>query len=117
MASGSGAARRRGSAAYHPQWARCPAQAHFHDLKRVMVTTNAISPRRQTDYPKSPKIENRQGSAINYAVRLIHAVCGLAGPPTLIDEIRADVRADNVRAAIADPPTGPVFDWLKPAFR
>jgi integrase len=38
------------------------------------------------------KCQNSQGSAINYAIRLIHAVCGLAGSPTLMDEIRADLR-------------------------
>src|SRR6266478_375825 len=80
-----------------------------------MVTTNAISSRRQTRHPKHPKIQHRQGCAINHAVRLIHAVCGLAGSPTLIDEIRADLRADKVRAAIRNRDTGPVFDWLMAA--
>jgi hypothetical protein len=42
----------------------------------------------------------RNGPAINHAVRLIHAVCGLAGSATLIDDIRADLRADKVQAAI-----------------
>jgi hypothetical protein len=45
----------------------------------------------------------------------MHAVCGLAGSPTLIDEIRADLRADKVRAAIRNRDTGPVFDWLMAA--
>jgi hypothetical protein len=80
-----------------------------------MVTTNAISRRRQTRHLKHPKIQNRQGCAINHAVRLIHAVCGLAGSPTLIDEIRAELRADKVRAAIRNRDTGPVFDWLMAA--
>jgi hypothetical protein len=77
-----------------------------------MVTTNAISARRQPSHRKRPKVQNRQNSAINHAVRLIHAVCGLAGSPTLIDEIRVDLRADKVRAAIRNRDTGPVFDWL-----
>src|ERR1700730_5727048 len=80
-----------------------------------MVTTNAISRRRQTSHLKRPKIQNRQLCAINHAVRLIHAVCGLAGSPTLIDEIRAELRADKVRAAIRNRDTGPVFDWLMAA--
>src|ERR1700730_14169507 len=80
-----------------------------------MVTTNAISSRRQTRHLKRPKIQNRQGCAINHAVRLIHAICGLAGSPTLIDEVRADLRADKVRAAIRSRDTGPVFDWLMSA--
>jgi hypothetical protein len=80
-----------------------------------MVTTNAISRRRQTRHLKRPKIQNRQGCAINHAVRLIHAVCGLAGSPTLINEIRTELRADKVRAAIRNRNTGPVFDWLMAA--
>jgi hypothetical protein len=80
-----------------------------------MVTTNAISRRRQTSNPKSPKFQNSRDAAINHAVRLIHAVCGLAGSPTLIDAIRAELRADKVRAAIRNHYTGPVFDWLMAA--
>jgi hypothetical protein len=80
-----------------------------------MVTTNAISRRRQTSHLRRPKIQNRQGCALNHAVRLIHAVCGLAGSPSLIDEIRAELRADKVRAAIRNRDAGPVFDWLMAA--
>jgi hypothetical protein len=80
-----------------------------------MVSTNAILARRQTRRPKSPKIQDRQDCALNHAVRLIHAVCGLAGSPTLIDEIRAELRAYKVRAAIRNRHTGPAFDWLMAA--
>jgi hypothetical protein len=80
-----------------------------------MVTTNAISRRRQTSHLKRPKIQNRQGCALNHAVRLIHAVCGLAGSPSLIYDIRAELRADKVRAAIRNRDTDPVFDWLMAA--
>jgi hypothetical protein len=80
-----------------------------------MVTTHAISRRRQTSHLKHPKIQNRPSLAINHAVRLIHAVCGLAGSPTLIDEIRADLRAEKVSTAIRNRDTGPVFDWLMAA--
>jgi hypothetical protein len=59
-----------------------------------------------------PKIANPTGAAIDHAVRLIHAICGLAGSATLIDDIRADLRADKVRAAIRNRDTSPVFDWL-----
>jgi hypothetical protein len=65
--------------------------------------------------PKSSKIQNEQGSAIDHAVRLIHAICGLAGSATLIDDIRADLRADKVRAAIRHRDTAVVFDWLMAA--
>ena len=80
-----------------------------------MVTTNAISSRRQTSHLKRRKIQNRHGCALNHAVRLIHAVCGLAGSPTLTDEIRAELRPDKVRTAIRNRDTGPVFDWLMSA--
>jgi len=51
-----------------------------------MVTTNAISRRRQTSHLKHPKIQSEPRLALNHAVRLIHAVWGLAGSPTLVDE-------------------------------
>jgi hypothetical protein len=57
----------------------------------------------------------RNGPAINHTVRLIHAVCGLAGSATWIDDIRADLRADKVQAAIRHRDTAVVFDWLMAA--
>src|SRR5215468_5550842 len=81
----------------------------------VTAATTTIS-RRSTTERNQPKIQSGQSSAINHAVRLIHAVCGLAGSPTLIDEIRADLRADKVTAAIRNRDTGPVFDWLMSGF-
>jgi hypothetical protein len=80
-----------------------------------MALTSRISEARQTRHPKTTKIRNRRDAAINHAVRLIHAICGLAGSPTLIDEVQADLRADKVRAAIRSRDTGPVFDWLMSA--
>jgi hypothetical protein len=80
-----------------------------------MLATTPIRHHRSIEHLKNPKIQNRQGSATNHAVRLIRAVCGLAGSPTLIDEIRAELRADKVRAAIRNRATGPVFDWLMAA--
>src|ERR1700732_3496539 len=80
-----------------------------------MVLTSAISRARQTRLPKNTKIQNGRDAAVNHAVRLIHAICGLAGSPTLIDEVQADLRADKVRAAIRRRDNGPVFDWLMSA--
>jgi hypothetical protein len=68
--------------------------------------------RRRTNQQKYPNIQTASASATDHAVRLIHAVCGLAGSPRLVDEIRADLRAEKVRAAIRDRHTGPIFDWL-----
>jgi hypothetical protein len=79
-----------------------------------MVPPTTISRRHQTSQSNRPKIQNGQ-SAIHHAVRIIHAVCGLAGSATLIDDIRADLRADKVQAAIRHRDTAVVFDWLMAA--
>jgi hypothetical protein len=80
-----------------------------------MALTSTISGARQTSDPKNTKLQNGRDAAINHAVRLIHAVCGLAGSPSLIDDSRAELRADKVRSAIRSRDTGPVFDWLMSA--
>src|ERR1700730_16907936 len=77
-----------------------------------MIATTPVSRHIRTRHPKHPKIQNGPGSAINHAVRLIHAVYGLAGSPTQIDEIAAELRAEKVRAAIRHHNTAAVFDWL-----
>jgi hypothetical protein len=79
-----------------------------------MIATSTIR-HRQTKRQNHPNIQNAQGLAIEHAVRLIHAVCGLAGSVTWIDDIRADLRADKVRAAIRNRDTAVVFDWLMAA--
>jgi hypothetical protein len=63
--------------------------------------------RRQQKYPK-----NHNGPAIDHAVRLIRAICGLAGSATLIDDARADLTTDKVRGAIRRYDSATVFDWL-----
>jgi hypothetical protein len=80
-----------------------------------MATAITGSHRHQTNRQNHPKILNRQDSAIDHAVRLIHAVCGLAGSATWIDDIRADLRADKVQTAIRHRDTAVVFDWLMAA--
>jgi hypothetical protein len=80
-----------------------------------MVARSTIPRIGERSRHRHPQILNRQDSAINHAVRLIHAVCGLAGSATLIDDIRADLRADKVRAAIRNRDTAVVFDWLMAA--
>ena len=54
-------------------------------------------------------------SAIDHAVQVIHTVCCLAGSASLIDDIRADLRAEGVLAAIRRHDTAPLFDWLMSA--
>ncbi len=65
-----------------------------------MVSTTTLR-HPQSSQQRRTKVQNSQGSAINHAVRLIHTVCGLAGSPTLIDEIRADLRAEGISDQVA----------------
>jgi hypothetical protein len=44
---------------------------------------------RQTNRKNHLKTRKLSAAAIEHAVRLIHAVCGLAGSATLIDDIQA----------------------------
>src|SRR5271165_2935803 len=68
-----------------------------------------------TNRQKRTKIDKPTSLAIDHAVRLIHAICGLAGSATLIEKIRADLAAEKVRAGIRRRDTAPVFDWLMSA--
>jgi hypothetical protein len=79
-----------------------------------MVAT-VIVRRPRINRQNHPKIHTPTSPAIDHAVRLIHAICGLAGSATLIDDIRADLTADKVRAAIRHHDTAAVFDWLMAA--
>jgi hypothetical protein len=79
-----------------------------------MAATTTIR-HRQTNRKNHLKPAKPLGTAIAYAVRIIHAVCGLAGSSNLINDIRADLRADKVQAAIRHRDTAVVFDWLMSA--
>jgi hypothetical protein len=48
----------------------------------------------------------------DYAVNLIRTICALAGPSSIIDDARADLRDHGVLAALKGHDSGPVFDWL-----
>ena len=72
------------------------------------VTRTKISPVRQGR--SNP--DRRNTSAIDHAVRLVHSVCCLAGAASLIDDIRADLRADGIPSAIRRHDTATLFDWL-----
>jgi hypothetical protein len=79
-----------------------------------MVATTTIR-HRQTNRKNHLKTRKGSAAAIEHAVRIIHAICGLAGSSSLIDDIRADLTADKVRAAIRHRDTAVVFDWLMAA--
>ncbi len=51
-------------------------------------------------------------SAIDYAFRVVHRVCCLAGAASLIDDIRAELRAEGIATAIRRHDTATLFDWL-----
>ena len=75
-----------------------------------MAATTTIQ-RRQTNCQKHPKIHNRT-TALDHAVRVIYRVCCLAGSASLVDDIRTDLDADGLRAAMRTHDTAVVFDWL-----
>jgi hypothetical protein len=79
-----------------------------------MVATTTVRGHKAKRQKKS-KNHQTSSAAIDHAVRLIHAVCGLAGSARLLDDIRAELRADKMVAAIRQRETGPVFDWLMAA--
>jgi hypothetical protein len=43
----------------------------------------------------------------DYAVSLVHAICGLAGVPSYVDDLRANLRENGVLAAVANHDTPP----------
>ena len=53
--------------------------------------------------------------ALHHAVGIIYRVCCLAGSASLIDDIRADLRAEGVPSAIRRHDTAILFDWLMAA--
>ena len=48
-------------------------------------------------------------------VRVVHGVCCLAGSASLIDDLRAELRAEGVPSAIRRHDTATLFDWLTAA--
>src|SRR6202048_2654519 len=66
-----------------------------------MVAATAISHRHQTSQPKRPQVQNTESSALNHAVRLMHAVCGLAGAPSLLHGLLAGRRDQGLSNQVA----------------
>jgi hypothetical protein len=48
----------------------------------------------------------------DYAVDLLHSICCLAGVPSFVDDLRADLRDNGVLAAVNEHNTVRLFDWL-----
>jgi hypothetical protein len=51
-----------------------------------------------------------------HAQELIHAVCCLAGCPSLIDDLRNELVEAGILDAIEAHYTPKLFDWIVPAF-
>jgi hypothetical protein len=57
----------------------------------------------------NPKPESRD---YKYAVNLVHSICCLAGVPSYVDDLRADLRDNGVLVAVNNHDTARLFDWL-----
>jgi hypothetical protein len=68
-----------------------------------------VFPSLQTEQGMTHKPENRD---YEYAVNLVHSICCLAGVPSYLDDLRADLRDNGVLAAVNDHDTPRLFDWL-----
>ena len=53
-----------------------------------------------------------RNSNLDYAVRIAHSTCCLAGPSTYLDDLRAELRDCGVLRAIRAHDTATLFDWL-----
>jgi len=53
-----------------------------------------------------------RGANREYAVNLIRTICALAGPLSILDDARGDLRHHGVVEAINGYDSGPLFDWL-----
>jgi hypothetical protein len=79
-------------------------------ISRTAARQKISSPRQRRSNPV-----RRKTSAIDHAVRVVHTVCCLAGSASLIDDIRAELRAEGIPTAIRRRDTAPLFDWLMSA--
>jgi hypothetical protein len=80
----------------------------FDGMISRTATRRKVSPPRQG----RPNPDRAKTSAIDHAVRVVHSVCCLAGAASLIDDIRADQRAEGMPTAIRRHDTATLFDWL-----
>ena len=76
-------------------------------ISRTATRTKISPPRQGRSNPHRPNT-----SAIDHAVRVVHGVCCLAGSASLIDDIRADLRAEGIPSAVRRHDTATLFDWL-----
>jgi hypothetical protein len=70
---------------------------------------------RSIEVPTITASRPEPSGALDHAVRGIHSVCCLAGSASLLDDIRAELRAEGVPSAIRRHDTAVLFDWLMAA--
>ena len=80
-------------------------------ISRTAIRTKIIPSRQQ----RRSHLNRPKTSAIDHAVRVVHNVCCLAGAASLIDDNRADLRAEGIPSAIRRHDTATLFDWLTSA--
>ena len=56
-----------------------------------------------------------RATGLDYAVNMTHAVCRLAGAPSLIDDFQTDLRQRGIVEAVDHHDTATLFDWLAAA--
>jgi hypothetical protein len=76
-------------------------------ISRTATRTKISPPRQRRSNPRRAKT-----SAIDHTVRVVHSVCCLAGSASLIDDIRAELRADGIATAMRRHDTAALFDGL-----
>ena len=77
-------------------------------ISRTATRTKNIPSRQQ----RRSHLNRPKTSAIDHAVRVVHSVCCLSGAASLIDDNRADLRAEGIPSAIRRHDTATLFDWL-----
>jgi hypothetical protein len=83
----------------------------------------AAARRSHTNRPSRRKSSSRNARqrsraakrALDHAVSIIFRVCCLAGAPELIDEVRAELRAEGMLTAVRRGETAALFDWVASA--
>src|SRR5262245_26634171 len=75
--------------------------------------------RRRSEVPiisKPTVAADPTNQAITYAVRIVHGVCCLAGPPSFINELQQEAEATGIAAAVANHDTPALYDALVAIF-
>jgi hypothetical protein len=83
--------------------------------RRRHVPKQNLSRRKKKKSWHGGPLRSRAPGTLDHAVRVVHGVCCLAGSASLLDDIRAELRAEGVHSAIRRHDTGTLFDWLTAA--